>query len=375
MDALTKLTPKGTEIDVVTTLPQQSLQFCRNVPLDERQGEVAVFRIALPKWKGGILIQSIAFLVYFFGVIRTVSGKDYDLVFATSGRLMTAVLGAWIAHRKSARLYLDIRDIFVDNIKEMLPRGISYATRPIFGGLERWAIMSAHKVNLVSAGFAKHFTERYPQQKFSYFTNGIDDEFMESSFVQPSVPIVSPSQRVVTVLYAGNIGDGQGLHRVIPELAKRMGSRIRFKIIGDGNSRRTLMDALVKENLVNVELVSPMSREELIDAYRAADVLFLHLNAYSAFETVLPSKIFEYGALGKPIWAGVAGYPAEFIKAEISNAGVFTPCDAEDAGRAFEKLVIADVPRADFVKKFSRATISQELAQDIMAQYPAPRLT
>ena len=34
---------------------------------------------------------------------------------------MTAALGAWIARRKRARLYLDIRDIFVDTIGDMLP--------------------------------------------------------------------------------------------------------------------------------------------------------------------------------------------------------------------------------------------------------------
>jgi len=42
--------------------------------------------------------------------------------------------------------------------------------------------------------------------------------------------------------------------------------------------------------------------EDLSPSYLVvdADVLFLHLNAYKAFEKVLPSKIFEYAATGRP---------------------------------------------------------------------------
>ena len=53
---------------------------------------------------------------------------------------------------------------------------------------------------------------------------------------------------------------------------------------------------------------------------------------------MLPSKLFEYAALGKPIWAGVAGFTASFVTSEITNAAVFHPCNAEDALRAFERL-------------------------------------
>ena len=48
----------------------------------------------------------------------------------------------------------------------------------------------------------------------------------------------------------------------------------------------------------------------------STDVLFLHLNDYSAFRKVIPSKIFEYAATGKPIVAGVSGYAAEFLRHE-----------------------------------------------------------
>jgi hypothetical protein len=77
----------------------------------------------------------------------------------------------------------------------------------------------------------------------------------------------------------------------------------------------------------------------------------LHLNAFPAFEKVLPSKIFEYAGLGKPILAGVAGYPASFIQNEVNNAQVFEPCNVAEAVLAFERLELQHQPRIRVLKK------------------------
>jgi hypothetical protein len=109
-----------------------------------------------------------------------------------------------------------------------------------------------------------------------------------------------------------------------------------------------------------------MTRRELVGAYRNADVLFLHLNDYDAFRKVLPSKIFEYAALGKPLWAGVAGYAADFVRQEIPNAAVFAPCDVAGALRSFDSLSHRVMPRTEFVAKFGREEITRQLAADVL---------
>ena len=235
-------------------------------------------------------------------------------------------------------------------------------TLPVFILLERWTINSACKVNLVSKGFSGYFSSRFPKQRFSYFTNGIDDVFL-------SIPLVEPAARtndVVEVLYAGNLGEGQGLHAIIPELAKRMQGRVRFRIIGDGGRREALLVALASAGVDNVELSPPMKRAQLIEAYQAADVLFMHLNDYDAFRKVLPSKLFEYGAMGKPIWAGVSGYAAEFVRAELDNAAVFHPCNVAEAERVFSQLRLQNEPRVRFSAKFARKNIANDLANDVL---------
>ena len=356
--------PAGAKIEVVTTLPNRYNTFSVDAHQTENHPGFTVYRIALPSHQSGMLDQSKAFMVFSREVLRYIKSRDYDIVFATSSRLMTAVLGAWIARKKKSKLYLDIRDIFVDTIKDVLPCYWALVAKPVFAVLERWALRRADKINLVSGGFAGYFTDRYPNHNFSYFTNGIDDEFIEaSSSVSSSM---AKTEKPVIALYAGNIGEGQGLHAIIPDLAKKMRGRVHFRIIGEGGRKEALQTALAQAGVDNVELLPPVNREQLIMAYQEADVLFLHLNDYDAFRKVLPSKLFEYAAMGKPLWAGVAGYSAEFVHSEINNSAVFHPCDVSEAERVFDDLVLRDATRTEFINRYARGKIMKEMARDIL---------
>lgn len=361
--ALGELAPAGSEIDVVTTQPNRYRSFAAEAPRTEVRYGVTTHRVPLPPHSSGMIDQSRAFASFARGAWSLVKGKEYDVVFATSSRLMTLALGAEIARAKRTPFYADVRDIFVDTIRHILHPVVRGVTMPLLRMLEARTITTAQRVNLVSPGFAEYFRTRYPAQRFSFFTNGIDAEFITA----PVAAMPPPNRRRRTVLYAGNIGEGQGLHAILPALAWASRDRLQFRVIGDGARRELLAGELAAADTDNVELLPPMSRADLVRAYRDADVLFLHLNDYDAFRKVLPSKIFEYAALGKPLWAGVEGYAAEFVKNEIANAAVFAPCDVDDALRAFERLVLQFTPRTDFIAKYDRATITQRLAADILA--------
>ena len=143
-------------------------------------------------------------------------------------------------------------------------------------------------------------------------------------------------------------------------------------VIGDGGRRSELAQALARAGTDNVELLPPMSREQLILAYQGADVLLLHLGRQAAFEKVLPSKLFEYAALGKPLLAGVSGYAARFIREEIDNAQVFSPGDVAGAVKGLGALRLADQARPAFIAKYRRLHISAQLAADVLAVAAGP---
>jgi len=354
----------GDEIEIITTLPNRYDSYQSEAPEYESDGKISVHRIQLPSHQSGMIDQSKAFIAYSRQVLNLVKESQYDLVFATSSRLMTAALGAYVAHKKSTNFYIDIRDIFVDTIKDVLPKKLSLLAKPVFSLLERWTINKANKVNLVSQGFQDYFSERYPKQEFSFFTNGIDSEFID--YQVATLDEVNEKNDSISIVYAGNFGEGQGLHNIIPTLAKKLEARVHFQLIGDGGRRSKLEEGLKALDCKNVTLVPPVKRDELLVKYQEADVLFLHLNDYDAFRKVLPSKVFEYAALGKPILAGVSGYAAQFIKEDISNAEIFSPCNAEEAVKALDLLKLETLPRKDFIDAYSRSKIMHDMTNDIL---------
>lgn len=349
------------EIELLTTMPNRYSSFSTSAASDETAENVRVKRIELPSHKSGMLDQIKSFSRYYLEVQKLVKHNDYDLVFASSSRLFTAFLGARITNRKNIPLYLDIRDIFVDTIKDVLPSKIALFVKPLMSIVEKYTFSSAKHINLVSKGFKEYFKSRYPKPTYTFYTNGIDAEFL--GYSTGSISGNNQSD-ITTILYAGNIGEGQGLHTIIPELAKASGDKVKFNIIGDGGRKEQLKQAIA--NIPNVELLLPVNRNELIQKYLEADVLFLHLNDYPAFEKVLPSKVFEYAAVGKPILAGVAGYAAEFIESEIPNAQVFYPLDHAGALDAFNRLEIGYTDRGAFVEKYTRSKIMEEMSDSIV---------
>jgi glycosyltransferase involved in cell wall biosynthesis len=356
------LAPAGATIDVITTMPNRYQSFSSGAQEIETQGIVSIRRMRLPSHQSDMAGQSRAFLAFARQALNHVDPLDYQLVFATSSRLMTAWLGAMIARRKKIPLYLDIRDIFVDTLESILPRS-AMPLMPALSWLERWTMRQAEHINLVSPGFTDYFRQRYPNTPLSLHTNGIDEEFLSR---QANGGARVPNKRL-KILYAGNIGEGQALHRIVPQLASVVSTRADFCVIGDGGRRRELERAIAECGATNVTLSAPVNRSRLLELYEESDVLFLHLGAVPAFEKVLPSKIFEYAALGKPILAGVGGSAARFLEQEVENSAVFAPGDVDGAVRALAGLQIADRHRTEFIEKFSRRRISEAMAAEIWA--------
>ena len=135
IQALQPLLRAGSHIDVLTTMPNRYSTFSAVAPEVEVGETLSIRRIPLPSHKSGMGDQSKAFLAYARGVRSHVRDRKYDLVFATSSRLMTAVLGAHVARRQKIPLYLDIRDIFVYTIQDILPRWLARPMGGIFSSM------------------------------------------------------------------------------------------------------------------------------------------------------------------------------------------------------------------------------------------------
>ena len=212
-----KISPSD-EIDIITTMPNRYSSFTNQAAEYEQQENLQINRINLGLHKNGFLDQSILFAKFAFHVIKLTSKrKKYDIVYATSSRLMTAFLGALISRQQKSKLFLDLRDIFTDTLESLLKNNILKYIIPLFKIIEKFTLHSASHINLVSKGFEKYFSSINANVPYSFDSNGIDDVFIHYDFLKNS-----PSEKKV-ITYAGNIGEGQGLEKIIPTIAQKLG--------------------------------------------------------------------------------------------------------------------------------------------------------
>lgn len=176
----------------------------------------------------------------------------------------------------------------------------------------------------------------------------------------------------MVVLHAGNMGQKQGLENVIAaaDLAARIGSRIRFVLLGDGNQRPILRAAAV--GLENLEFLAPVSADDFPAALGAADVLLVNERPGVA-QMAVPSKLTSYFQSGRPILA--ATDPAGFTASELaaSGAGVCVPADRPDLLLS-EALRLATDPvlarqLGEAGRHYCDALLSEEAAMDRYEQW------
>ncbi len=362
VDALIEEGPSDLKIDVITTLPNRYHSLNISAQKYEDIGKVSIKRITLSKHKSGMFDQAKAYILFVLAVRKLILKKKWDIVIATSSRLMTASLAVWIGKRVNSKIYLDIRDLFADTIDSIFKKKALHVLTPLFFKLEKWTFQSADKLNIISAGFFDYIKKIAPKASLSTYTNGVDDIFLKKNFI---IKQINPKP---LILYTGNIGDGQGLHRIIPNLANEL-KDVQFRLIGDGSAKELLTNNYLFKLLNNIEILKPVLRNELINEYQKADILFLHLNDYKAFHKVLPSKIFEYAATGKPILAGVSGYAAKFLVDQVKGVEVFDPCDIRSMKLGLQKLLNGpkNIDRRDFCLRYHRNKIMKDLANDILS--------
>lgn len=351
------------DIDVITTMPNRYSTFKVKANSIEKKDNIKIYRVDVPSHNSGIKDQIISFRQFYSRAKKITSVEKYDLVFASSSRLFTAYLGYRVAKKQNIPLYLDIRDIFVDTINDVLKnRLLKKMLLPVLKNIENKTFSYANHINLISEGFKPYFS-KYKKANYSFFTNGIDDIFLEEQLQNTIKRDISHFR----ITYAGNIGEGQGLHKIIPQVAEKLGEKYQFSIIGDGGAKQLLLNEIKKRNLKNVEIKSPVSRDKLIESYNKSDFLFIHLNNYKAFEKVLPSKIFELASYDKPIIAGVGGYANKFIAENVTNKILFMPCDVESMVESLKMYKHKRGVREEFLTKYSRKQINNNMSKSILS--------
>jgi glycosyltransferase involved in cell wall biosynthesis len=134
----------------------------------------------------------------------------------------------------------------------------------------------------------------------------------------------------VNVCYAGVVGLLQPIQDIIDAAQiTRKDDSIKYTIVGDGVKREGLENQVLSKNLANVVFTGALPQPDTLELLLRSDIAVVPLLDIEHFRSALPSKFFDYMALGLPIILGVDGEARRIL--EKNNTGVYyQPGNPED---------------------------------------------
>jgi glycosyltransferase involved in cell wall biosynthesis len=272
-------------------------------------------------------------------VIASPRAKNPDLVIATSPQFFVGVAGACIARLKRRPFVLEVRDLWPKSIVELGQLGPGPILRAL-EMLERWLYRSAAGVVVNTRTFHDHIAERgVDSSKIELIYNGIDPDRFHPRRKNEELLDAHNLADHFTVGYVGTIGLAHGLTMLI-DVAERLRHRdeIRFVLIGDGADRNQLEAEIASRGLSNIEMIGLQPRSAMPDWIASIDLLLVTLRDLPVFETVIPSKIFEFLAEERPVILAAKGEIRRML-AESGGALLIDPEDPDQMKSAIEEII------------------------------------
>jgi colanic acid biosynthesis glycosyl transferase WcaI len=283
-----------------------------------------------------------------------------DIVVTSSPSMFLGPVALLLAKAKNARFVWDVRDITWGYARDFAGSSplMALATRV----LERYVLWALRRADLVvgaSHGIIRALVEDgVDPGKAITVPNGVSTELLDA--ITRATSGNATNQRPV-VAYAGLIGYNQGLG-VLLESA-RMLPDVDFVLAGDGPELSSLKDKAKKLGVGNVTFTGFLNREKLLELYRKSDVLIAHARSSPTIDaTMVPVKLFEYMATGKPIIYAGRGIATDLLR-QIGCAVTVPPENPEAIKDAVVGL-LRDPERMRVLGLRGRACVQKDYHRD-----------
>ncbi len=246
-----------------------------------------------------------------------------EVVIGSSPQLFSAVAGYGLARHYGVPFVLEVRDLWPESI---LAVG-ALSGGPVIQGLKavaRHLYRRSEKIVTVGEGYSRmlQLLHGVPRSKILEVPNGVNLElFVPKAGDAELRKELGWGDRFV-VLYLGTHGMAHGLGSVL-DAAERLKSddSVLFAFVGEGAEKQALKSRAAGWS--NVQFIDQQSRERVPRFYAACDLGLVVLRKTPLFQEVLPSKIFEYLGMERPLIVGVEGEARRLV--EEAGAGVFVP--------------------------------------------------
>lgn len=325
----------GFSVTVITAFPHYPHGTIPNqyrfVPIKvERMGQIKVIRTFMPPIKSQGFFRRLLLMGSFavsalFALPWT---GQADVVWGSSW-----VPGTIYSEMKRTPLVLDVCDLTVEDLPSLSLAKQDSLVLKIATTIYRFFYVKGDAVTPISPGYVETIVKKYcvKRSKIQVVEVGVDTREFKA------YPKSETKGQSFKVIYAGVLGIGYDFEQIFQAAKILEAKRINAEFIlhGSGECLESIKNRIQELNLTNVKLSDKLlgSRKEVASLLKEADALILPLKDYGGQYPGIPSKLYEYQAVGKPIICCAEGEPISYI--QKSNSGlVVNPGDSEALANA-----------------------------------------
>ena len=325
----------GYHVDVITSYVSYNdrtipAQFQGTKIVAEQKGHLRIYRTyAYPHYGQDMRSRLRNYLSFaYYAVKLGVTLERPDVVLASSPSLFVGLAGWILSVVRRTKFVLEIRDLWPEAIVAM--KAMSHPV--LIGFAKQVAALlyrQAHAIIALSDGIRQGI-RRYgiAEGKIHLIPNAADVELYENlcpdEFTRVRCALNLENKFVA--MYAGALAHSDGLEIIINAAALlREWPDIHFVFVGNGARKDTLRQ-MCREKQVErqVTFVSQQPKKLVPNYIGAADVCLLPIAPGEFWSLLLPNKIFDYLAVGRPVIAAVPPGDSQKLL-QAAGAGIVVP--------------------------------------------------
>ncbi|MEO7978446.1 glycosyltransferase family 4 protein [Flavobacterium sp.] len=255
---------------------------------------------------------SFSMSLFFYLVFK----KTPDKVIVQSPPLLLSFISVLILSLKRKKTILNVSDLWpiaAIELKVMKSNSLSHKTALFF---ERFIYKKATLIFGQSEEIITHIHSLFPNKNCSLYRN-YPDHFIENiDFVNDD------NISTIKLFYAGLLGVAQGIFELIQQL-QIQNLNIELHIFGDGAEKQQIELFLAENPDKKIFFHGMLERNALHNTLKTFDIALVPLK--TRIYGSVPSKIFEYSALGFPILYFGGGEGENIVK--DNNLGWIAPVE------------------------------------------------
>lgn len=286
-----------------------------------------------------------------------------DVVVATSPHLLCGLAGACYARARRAPFLLEVRDLWPDSV--LAAGAPSYRA---FKAIERHIYRVASVVSVMTPAFEGHVLAEGARRAVTVL-GGADLSRFTPGDAPAGLRRNLGLEGMFVVGYPGTLGTAHDTELLVEAAIALRDTRIRFLMIGGGPVIGDLERKVHERCAGMFRFVPTQSPESMPGWWRAMDAGLVLLRKTEAMRSVIPSKMFECMAVGKPV---VFVGPSGAGSAVATGAGGGILVDEDGPGQLVRELtgLSADPRRyaalsANALKASSRYSRERQAAESL----------